>query len=121
MKDKKEQIPEYLLRLMVLRILDSKYPGNMEYNSLEELMETKVNCFRRQLHRIVAYLDEKDYIKLEGMGSYGFGRGEFEIRYSNWLVVKIKAKGIDYLESLEEEIRLEVKKKEKELGIGFQS
>lgn len=113
MKDKKEQIPEYLLRLMVLRKLDSQYPYQVQYKELEKWMETKVNCFPRELARVIVYLEEKEYVK-------GIGGGAFGEDPPFWITAKITAQGIDYLESLEEKIRLEVEKKEKELGIGFQ-
>jgi len=114
MKDKEEQIPEYLLRLIVLRILDSQYPSPMQYKAFEKLMETKANCFPRKLFRVIVYLEEKEYVKGTARGAFGQDR-------PSWATVKITAQGIDYLENLEEEIRLEVEKKEKELGIGFQS
>lgn len=114
MKDKEEQIPEYLLRLMVLRILDSQYPLPMQYKALEKLMEMKANCFPRELARVITYLEEKEYVK-------GLSSDDFDNLLPTWINVKITVEGIDYLESLEEEIKLEVEKKEKELGIGFQS
>jgi len=108
MEDKKEEVPESLLRLMVLRFLDSRYPARIEYKELEKVMEV-IDCSPRRLARVLAYLKEKEFV--EGVTAEAFGD-----EYPEWLTVKITAEGIDYLEQLEEDIREQVEKKEREIG-----
>lgn len=94
---------------MVLRFLDSRYPAEMQYEWLEKIMETKVNCFPRELARVLAYFEEKQFV--EGKRTRSFGD-----LFPKWITVKITANGIDYLEKLEESIRLKVEETEKEMG-----
>lgn len=115
MSKREEKIPEPMLRLLVLSRLNSEYPDAMEYKALEALMKEKVNCFPSELLiRVVGYLDEKGYVEGAGMLSSGTS---FSYLLGG---IRITAEGIDYLENLEEKIKLEVEKKEKELGMGFQ-
>lgn len=107
MEDKKEQVPEYLLRLMVLRFLDSEYPAEVHY--LEEEMG-KASCTSRRLARILTYLREKGYV--EGSCGKAYATG----LTPRWITVKITAKGIDYLDEARENIKLEVEEKEREIG-----
>ncbi len=110
MSKQEEEIPEPMLRLLALSRLNSVYPDAMDYKALEALMKAKVNCFPRELIRVVSYLDEKGYI--EG-GQVVLGGTSFSYLLGR---VRITAEGIDYLESLEEKIKLEVEEKEKEIG-----
>ena len=50
MEDKKERIPEYLLKLMVLRLLDSQYPFFVVYGELQKPMEA-IGCSSQELVR----------------------------------------------------------------------
>jgi len=109
MENAREKIPEYLIRVMILRFLDSQYPAKVDYEGLEQVME-RVNCSSREVTRVLAYLKEKKF--LEGVWADSDDIGLLP----GWLSVKITAEGIDYLESLEEKIRLEVEEKEREAG-----
>ena len=108
MENKKQEVPESLLRLMILRFLDSRYPAKVEYNDLEKVMEA-IDCSPRRLARVLAYLREKEFIE-------GVLKQAFQDEYLEWVTVKITAEGIDYLEQLEEKIREQVEKKEREIG-----
>lgn len=118
MKDRREQIPEYLLRLLVLRFLYSCSPAQVLYKDLEKIIKEKANCSPQKLKRVLAYQREKTYI--EGEWDNVFPPPNVTRYGLPYKVVKITAKGIHHLEKLEQEIRLELEKEEKERNIGYQ-
>jgi len=110
MSKREEKIPEPMLRLLVLRRLNCKYPDAMDYKALRALMKAKANCSPRELIRALTYLNEKSYVEgtLVHLGAASF--------YSVQSGVRITAEGIDYLEKLEEDVKLKIEEKEKEIG-----
>jgi len=92
----------------MLRLLDSRYPAKVEYKELEQVTEA-IDCSPQRLARVLAYLKEKEFV--EGVTVEAFGD-----EYPEWLTVKITAEGIDYLGQLEEGIKEQVEKKEREIG-----
>lgn len=110
MENKKIQISESLVRILMLRFLDSLYPNLIYFKELKMGMGGVIQGFSQKIiSRVLSYLKEKGYIEGKYVAEVGNKDPE-------WFTVKITAEGIDHLEQLEDDIRLQVEEAERQIG-----
>lgn len=104
MNEREEKTLESKIELFVLGRLNSAYPDAVNYKGLEGLTKGKFNCFPREFIRILSRLEGNGYVKMtpERLEEFSF--------FSPPDRVGITAQGINYLEKLEEETKLEKKR-----------
>lgn len=76
----------------VMRILDRIYPDGLDQETIKkQLIDLKFTPSEPDMRGIIAYLEEKGYIKQEKVGTHGFER----------IVIALTSTGKDVIDKLE--------------------